>query len=385
MNLTKQDIKKIRGLILFTAAVCLGVIYINTIIGILVQTLHIFMPFLIGGCIAFLLNIPMRALECHLFSKIKNKYMIKFKRPVCIMLSIIFIIFILVVVVGTVAPQLTTTIAQLAEQIPVFFTQLTERVEDLFSNNPEIVAELEKLQSIELNWKEMVLNTVNFLKGGVGSVVNSTFSIASGIVNGFVSFFISFIFAIYILSQKEKLGSQVRSLLAAFLPEKQERQTLKVMALLNQNFSNFITGQCLEAVILGAMFFICMKLFQFPYALLVGVLIAFTALIPIVGAFIGCAVGTFLILIDSPIKALWFLILFLILQQIEGNLIYPHVVGNSVGLPSIWVLVAVSVGGSVMGITGMLIFIPLVSTVYTLLRECVHKRREEKQQRKIKT
>ena len=165
----------------------------------------------------------------------------------------------------------------------------------------------------------------------------------------------------------------------AFLKEKWEKRCLKVCTLTSKTFSNFLTGQCLEALILGSMFFVAMSLFKMPYALLVGVLVAFTALIPIFGAFIGCVVGAFLILLVDPLQALFFVIMFLVLQQIEGNLIYPKVVGNSVGLPSIWVLAAVTIGGSLMGVVGMLIFIPLVSVVYTLFRESVYKRLEQKQ------
>ena len=209
-------------------------------------------------------------------------------------------------------------------------------------------------------------------------MLTSTFSVASGIISGLVNVVIAFIFALYILAQKEKLENQGKRIIAAFLPEKVAGKMLEVCSLLYKSFSSFITGQCMEAVILGMMFVIAMSIFQMPYAFMVGVLIAFTALIPIVGAFIGCGVGAFLILIDNPIQALWFIILFLVLQQIEGNLIYPRVVGNSVGLPSIWVLMAVSLGGSLFGVSGMLFFIPLMSAGYVLLRESVNSRNAAK-------
>ena len=194
------------------------------------------------------------------------------------------------------------------------------------------------------------------------------------IISGVASFFISFVFACYILVQKEKLGKQVKKLMRAFMPEDWNNIFLALGSVVNKSFTNFFTGQCLEAVILGLMFLITMAIFRLPYALLISVLIAFTALIPIFGAFIGCGVGALLIFMVSPMKALIFIIMFLVLQQIEGNFIYPHVVGNSVGLPSIWVLVAVSVGGSLMGLAGMLIFIPLTAVVYTMLRGIVNRR-----------
>ena len=201
---------------------------------------------------------------------------------------------------------------------------------------------------------------------------------AKTVINSLMNFFVGFVFACYILLQKEKLSVQVKKVLYAFLPRHAVEKTLQVAALSYKTFSNFVTGQCLEAVILGTMFFVSMSVLRFPYALLVGVLIAFTALIPIFGAFIGCVLGTFLILVSNPVQAIGFVILFFVLQQVEGNLIYPHVVGGSVGLPSIWVLVAVTVGGSLMGVVGMLIFIPLSSVLYALFKGWVHKRLEDR-------
>ena len=186
-------------------------------------------------------------------------------------------------------------------------------------------------------------------------------------------------FACYILLQKEKLNVQVRKVLYAFIPRGRAEAALEVFSLTYSTFSSFLTGQCVEAIILGTMFVVAMTIFNMPYALLVGVVIAFTALIPIFGAFIGCAIGAFLIFMVDPVRALGFIVLFLVLQQIEGNFIYPHVVGNSVGLPSIWVLAAVSLGGSLMGVVGMLIFIPIVSVVYALFREVVYLKLKKQQ------
>ena len=209
-------------------------------------------------------------------------------------------------------------------------------------------------------------------------MLSSTVSAAMSIISGVTTFFIGFVFAIYILLQKETLSRQFKKLMRAYLPEAVTDRTLEILHLIYETFSSFFAGQCLEAVILGTMFFIVLSIFQLPYALLIGVLIAFTALIPLFGAFIGCAIGAFLMLMVEPLNALVFLIIFFVLQQLEGNLIYPHVVGNSVGLPSIWVLVAVTIGGSTMGIVGMLVFIPVCSVLYTLLREAVNKRLNKK-------
>ena len=243
---------------------------------------------------------------------------------------------------------------------------------------PELVVMLEELDFDSINWNSVLNGIVDFMKNGLGNVVTSTVMVASTIIGGVVNLFVALVFSFYILAQKEKLGDQLKRVMHAYFSQGLYERALEVASLANRNFSNFITGQCMEAVILGSMFVVSMAVFRFPYALLVGVLIAFTALIPIVGAFIGCFVGTFLIMVDDPIKAAWFLVLFIILQQVEGNLIYPHVVGNSVGLPSIWVLAAVTIGGSLMGVAGMLIFIPIVSTIYALLRDDVNQKNGRK-------
>lgn len=374
MNLDKQTMKNIRHIILFIALVILCVVNIKELFGVFKFVLGISQPFIWGGAIAFVMNIPLNGIEKRLLKNWKGKYAEKFKRPVSIILSLLLILFILVFVVMTVVPQLGKTIMDLGNKLPAFFDNAMVELEKLCASNPQIVGYLEQLQDISLDWDKILDGAINFLQNGVGSMVTSTVSVASTIIGVSVNIVVAIIFSIYVLSQKEKLGDQGKRIIKAYLPERINTQVLRVLGLLSNNFSNFISGQCLEAVILGTMFVITLTIFRIPYALLIGVLIAFTALIPIVGAFIGCVVGAFLILVDSPMKAFIFVIIFFTLQQIEGNLIYPHVVGNSVGLPSMWVLVAVTLGGSLMGIAGMLLFIPLVSTAYTLLREDVNLR-----------
>jgi len=373
VDLNKSNIRKIRGLIVFTAVVLLAVIYVKDLVMVLRFGVGIITPFLAGAALAFVLNIPLCGIEKALFSKAGGR-IAKWKRPLSIILTIVTVILVFTFAVVTVVPQLAKTLVDLGNEIPAFFDRAMKELEVLFAENPQILESIGEWDLETVDWKSILNSTVSFLKNGVGSMVLSTFNVASSIVSGVVNGFIALIFAIYILAQKEKLAGQFKKLFKAYLPEKMNSWVWKVLSLLYGNFSRFITGQCLEAVILGTMFFVAMSLFRFPYALLVGVLIAFTALIPIVGAFIGCFVGAFLILVDDPVKAIWFVVLFLVLQQMEGNLIYPHVVGGSVGLPSIWVLAAVSIGGSMFGVTGMLVFIPLVSTVYSLLREDVNGR-----------
>lgn len=373
MDLNRKNVKKIRGLIIFTAIVCLAVLNFGAVVASIFFIIGIIKPFLIGGAIAFVLNIPMKAIEKGLFGRVKNPKADKIKRPVSIFLSFAAVIFILVLVVNTVLPQVTKTMVELGNKIPAFLAETQIYLEKLFASQPQLLAVIDQLNPANVNWDSMMNGIIDFMKNGLSNVLSSTVTVASNIISGVVNIFIALVFSFYILAQKEKLCDQIKRVLRAYAPKIYDR-TLEIASLAGQNFGNFITGQCTEAVILGTMFVVSMAVLGFPYAVLVGVLIAFTALIPIVGAFIGCFVGAFLIMVDDPVKAIWFLILFIVLQQVEGNLIYPHVVGNSVGLPSIWVLAAVTIGGSLMGVIGMLIFIPIVSTVYALLREDVNRK-----------
>ncbi len=374
MDLNKGNLKKIRGLVLFTAVVCLAVLNMDVVLHSFFFLLGIVRPFIYGAAIAFVLNIPMKAIEKGLFSKAKSSKTEKIKRPVSIFLSFLSVILVIVIVTVTVIPQVTRTMIELGNKIPQFLVDAQIWLEELFASQPQLLAMLEEFEPAEINWDSIVNTIIDFMQNGLGNVVSSTVTVASTIIGGVVNVFVALVFSFYILAQKEKLGSQFKRILHAYFPQKVHDRTLEIASLAGKNFSSFITGQCMEAVILGVMFVVSMTLFGFPYAVMVGVLIAFTALIPIVGAFIGCFVGAFLIMVDDPVKAIWFLLLFIVLQQIEGNLIYPHVVGNSVGLPSIWVLAAVTVGGSLMGVVGMLIFIPILSTVYALIREDVNEK-----------
>lgn len=369
MELNRDTINKIRGLILFTViTVIVGINYIK-VLGLLAAAVNMAAPFILGAAIAFVLNVPMRRIESSLSHVLKKGS--RLLRPVSMALSILLVAGVLFLVMFVVAPQLVRTLLGLQSSIPVFFGEVRQWLEQLFAENPQILTNMEQIQ---IDWQQLFNDSLKFLKNGAGSMLDTTFSAAISIVNGMSTFLIGFIFSIYILLQKENLIRQIKKLLAAFLPERTVEGIVRIAALTSRTFSNFFTGQCMEAVILGSMFFIVLVVLRLPYTLLIGVLIAFTALIPVFGAFIGWAVGAFLMLIISPMDTLLFSVVFFTLQQIEGNMIYPHVVGNSVGLPSIWVLVAVTLGGSMMGVVGMLIFIPLCSVLYTLLRDTVNER-----------
>ncbi len=372
--------KQVRNLIVLAIVLFMALWNYKLILGWGIYLLGLVSPFLTGACIAFILNVPMSFLENKLFLHGKKKKT-SITRAVSLVLTFILVVGIILLVMCVVIPEVVNTLATLGSLIPEFYRSVVKSVEELGKQYPDILDVFNNILTIDFSkfdWKEIVTNTVNFLKNGANSIFGSTFTMAKSVVNGVMNTAIGIVFACYILLQKEELGVRVKKFTYAFLPEKWAGRIISTASLTYRTFANFLTGQCLEAVILGAMFFVVMTIFRLPYALMVGVLIAFTALIPIFGAFIGCVIATFLILMVNPLQAVFFLIIFFVLQQIEGNLVYPHVVGGSVGLPSIWVLVAVTVGGSMMGIAGMLVFIPGASVCYALLRQITYNRLEQR-------
>ena len=373
MDLSKMSIKKIRELIVFTALLVVALWKFDVVLGVLKTIWDIIFPFVLGGAIAFLTNVPMSFLEKKIFEKVKkkNKIVRKLERPISLILTIVLVVGVIALVMFGVIPQLTRTMGTLVTSINDFIPQMQSWIGEFFHNNQEI---MNLVDQIEFDPDQAIKWGISLLGNGAGNMMNTTMSAVGSIVSGVATFFIAFSFACYILFQKEKLHVQIRKVFFAFLPRQKADDFLKVCSLTYRTFANFLAGQCLEAVILGSMFVVTLSILKMPYALLIGILIAFTALIPIFGAFIGCAVGSFLIFMVNPQQAILFVIIFLVLQQIEGNLIYPHVVGESVGLPSIWVLAAVTIGGNLMGIVGMLVFIPLLSVLYTIFREFVYLR-----------
>ena len=358
---------------MFTALLVVALWKFDVVLDVLKTIWQIVFPFILGGAIVFVINVPMSFLEKKIFENVKkeNKAMRKLARPVSLLLTIVLVVGVIALVMIGVIPQLTKTMGSLMINITDFIPQIKIWIRDFFHDNREIMNLVDKVQ---FNPDQAIRWGISLLGNGAGNMMNTTVSAVGSVVSGLATFFIAFSFACYVLFQKEKLHVQIRKVLFAFFPRQKADAFLKVCSLTYRTFANFLTGQCLEAVILGCMFVVTLSILRMPYALLIGVLIAFTALIPIFGAFIGCAVGSFLIFMVSPKQAIIFIIVFLVLQQIEGNLIYPHVVGESVGLPSIWVLAAVTIGGNLMGIVGMLVFIPLLSVVYTIFRKVVYQR-----------
>lgn len=379
MEIKKDNTKKIMLLITFTVFLYVGLQHLDVVLDVIGAFLSLILPFAVGGGIAFVLNVAMNFFEKHIFGckKLKNnKIAVKLARPVSLILSILIWVAVIWVVATVVMPELGKTLMGLGKGIEDGIVNLQNWVDRTFKQDSQIKA---LTDSIDIDPQKMLDSIMSVLKNGVNNFVTSTISVTVHIASMAMNVGIGFVFACYILLQKEKLMLQSKKALYALFPKKAVEYILHVCTLANYTFSHFVMGQCIEAVILGTMFFVTLSILRYPYAMLIGVLIAFTALIPMFGAWIGCIIGFLLILLVSPTKAVIFIVIFNVLQQIEGNFIYPHVVGNSVGLPSIWVLVAVTIGGSLMGIVGMLVFIPLTSVVYALFREWMYKRLNKKQ------
>lgn len=333
-------------------------------------------PFVLGAAIAFIMNVPMRAVERQLTFICKDGL----RRTLSIILTLVLFVLVIAGVIWLLVPQITETIQSLIPKLTDFFLRMEKLLFEFLSDNPQLlqwVSSTTGLQSFD--WSGLIQKAVTMLKDSVSVIATGAFSAVGGVTSAVVNIVIGLVFSLYCLARKEILARQGRRILYAFLPERFCDESIRVLRLTNSTFSNFISGQCLEALILGCLFAVAMAIFKLPYIPLISVLIAITALVPIVGAFVGCILGAFFILVNDPLQALIFVAMFLVLQQIEGNLIYPKVVGTSIGLPGMWVLVAVTVGGDLMGIAGMLVMIPISSVLYTLMREFTSKRVEERQ------
>ncbi len=335
------------------------------------KILGVISPFVIGSGIAFILNVPMRFIENKL-TKINNGSL---RRSVALVITFILLALVLAVVFWLLIPQIVDTVQSLIPQLYDFFLEVETFVEQTLKQNPELFQWINSNTDFQsFDWTSAVQKVLSVLGQSVSSVLMTTVSAIGSVTTVIFNFVISLVFAIYCLFQKETLARQGRKVAYAFLSENKADYIVRVLRLSNSTFSNFLSGQCIEVCILGGMFAIAMAIFRMPYIPLISVLIAVTAFIPIVGAWIGCVVGTFLILVVDPMQAVWFVVLFLVIQQIEGNMIYPKVVGTSIGLSGMWVLVAIAVGGKLMGVAGMFLMIPFASVLYALFKELTNKR-----------
>ncbi|MDO4308989.1 MAG: AI-2E family transporter [Eubacteriales bacterium] len=365
MNVTWKTCVRV-GISVFILYLC--IFYWQNAAGILAALLGAVTPLFLGCAIAYFVNILMSLYESHFFISSNRTFVQKSRRPVCMVLAFATLLAIMVLVVCLVVPQLSSCIQLLLSALPGVMESLTNGIEKL-NILPENV--MESLSAVD--WQTRIGEVLKSVISGLGNVMGILGAMISTVLSGVVTIFMAVIFAIYLLAGKEKLGQQSKRLMCRYMSKNLYEKCIHFLTVLNACFRNYIVGQCTEAVILGLLCMGGMFLLRLPYAAMVGALIAFTALIPVAGAYIGAGVGAFMILTVSPGKAVVFLIFIVVLQQLEGNLIYPRVVGSSIGLPALWVLAAVTVGGGIMGIGGMLLGVPIAATAYQLLREDVYR------------
>lgn len=370
MDISKKTVKRILLIIAFTVILIWAVYNHKLLFKYIGELYALISPFVIGLCIAYVVNVIMRPIErmwMKLLSRFRGKWVEKLKRPICLLLSILLIIGIILAVVFLIIPELSESVSSLVSMIPSYVTEIESWWEALS----------ERLVKYGIDLPQFNFNPdklIDFLKDGGTAVLNTTLSATTSIVTAVINFVLALAFSIYVLAQKETLKRQSKKVMSRLMKREKMQKLLDMLDLINRTFTNFITGQLTEAVIIGVLCFIGMSIFRMPYAPAISVLVGFTALIPVFGAFIGTAIGAFLILLVKPIQAVWFVVFIIVLQQFEGNLIYPKVVGKSVGLPGIWVLVAVTIGGNAMGVVGMLISVPLCSVLYVVARNAVNGR-----------
>jgi len=331
---------------------------------------------LILGCvIAYVLNILMSFYEKHYFLKSQDSRIQKSKRIVCMLAAILSLVAVVALIVGLVLPELAACIRLLIAEIPPAMNHVISWMEE--NGLLAAVMSEEAITSLTaINWQEKMTELMSVLATGVGGVAQVAVGAVSATVSGMAKFLIGLIFAIYLLIGKETLGGQMNRLMEHYLMPSWNETIRYITKIFNNSFHKFIVGQCIEAVVLGVLCILGMTILRLPYAMMIGTLIGFTALIPVAGAYIGAGVGAFMILTVSPVQALIFLVFVVILQQLEGNLIYPKVVGSSIGLPGVWVLAAVTIGGGLMGIPGMLLGVPTVASIYQLIRNSLNKNEE---------
>ena len=346
----------------------LAIHYWPAVSGLLGTLLGASMPLLIGAAVAYVVNLLMSACERRFFPRSTNQKLIRLRRPLCLLLAYLALLAIVTVVVWLILPELVDCVELLISQLPGAIEATLTYLDTVPFLSEDLLSTLHGI-----DWQSKIGDIAGIVTSGVGSVMGVVISTVSSVFSAIVTALLSFIFSIYLLLGRDKLQEQCKRLMQHYLPAKVYERSLYVLGVLNNAFRRYITGQCIEAVILGTLCAIGMLILRLPYATMIGTLVAFTALIPVAGAYIGAAVGAFMIAMVSPMQAVIFLVFLVILQQLEGNLIYPKVVGSSLGLPGIWVLAAVTVGGGVMGVLGMLLGVPLAATAYTLIRNDLNK------------
>ena len=369
MELNTKNIKKILLIIFAGTLIFTAIQNFESTVGVVAKIFTLFSPIIAALCIAFVLNVLLTALETKAFffmDRSKKKIIKALKRPICLILTYLIGLGLISLLILVVIPDIIDTVVYIAEKLPSFVWQFTRWLQGIID---KFGLEIEELPGTNINWN-MVANTIkDWISGSEGKIFGDAINITTSVFSGAFDALLSFVISIYVLAQKEKIGAFLKRMINAFLPQRATELIYHVASQSSHIFSRFIGGQLTEALILGTLCFIGMLIFGFPNALIISVLIAVTSLVPIVGATVGLVVGALLILITSPIKALLFVVFFLVLQQIEGNLIYPKVVGKAVGLPGVLVVSAVLLGGNIGGITGALLAVPTCATLYIFLKE----------------
>lgn len=372
------SLKKVILVVSYTVLLIACVIRLEAVIALAGRLFSVLFPFLLGAMIAFIVNIPMRTIENLIGKAIpdtEQKSRRGIRRAIAMAVSFLLIFAALGIILTLMIPEIGAAMVSLASGVPAFLEDLTQKILVYFGQNPQIRASLERL-TIGTEWENIWDKLLPFVRSGAGNVFESTVSTVSGVLGGLVTAALALMFSIYILSSKEKLGGQAVRVLRAYLSPEKVQKTLRITEIIAKTYSNYFAGQFTDACIFGFLIFLLLTLLSLPYAMLIGVLVAFTALIPIVGAYIGLAIGAFLIAVVNPMYALYFAGVYMATVFVDNNFIYPRVVGSSVGLPAIWVLLAVGVGGGLFGIVGMIFFIPGTSVIYQLIRENVARRLE---------
>lgn len=354
------------GLVSFAIVLAVCLFYSKDIAGWLGWLWSVFLPLILGFCIAFILNIPVVWFEKKLYTEARfpgKKG--RWRRPLSVLTTLLALLLLIFLVISIVVPQIAQSVVMLTHSIPENIESLKIWLNSLSEKYPQLQATLTSLGGSS---EAAGTNLVDYLKNGLGATLQTTYTYTVNALGQMLMFFIGLMFSFYVLSYKEKLGRQVRELLYSYLSKKAAGRTLYIAHLTYNSFAAFVYGQCLEALVLFAMYVVVALVFQLPYSMMIAVMIGVLSLIPLFGAWIGWAIGSLLILTVNPMQVITFTIIFFVISQIEGNFIYPHIVGNSMGLPGIWVLAAVTVGGNMMGIVGMIISVPIASVLYTLLK-----------------
>ena len=372
IELNKKTLKRV----FFGVIACIVVYWLlhepTRVKGIFGTIYGVLKPFVFGGVLAFIFNVPMRAMENGFLKNISKPAL---RRTIAVVLTFIVVLIVITAIIWLLIPQIINTVNSLIPSVYDFFIEAKDWAKATLDENPELKDWIKANTELEnMNWDSFIQEGISFVRNSFSTIVDGAVSAVSGIFSAVFNFVIGVAFAIYCLFEKENLARQGRKILYAFLKESTADYIVRLLRLTNSTFSNFLSGQCVEVCILGTMFAVAMSIFRMPFVPLISVLIAITAFVPIVGAWIGCALGAFFIFVESPMLAVWFVLMFLVIQQIENSMIYPKVVGTSVGLSGMWVLLAVSIGGEMMGVAGMFLMIPMVSVAYSLIQDLTRKK-----------